>query len=256
MPRTQSSPARNRPPRFAANWALFLDVDGTLLEFARRPDAVRVDAGLRCLLTALQRASGGAIALISGRPVAEIEMLFAPLRLPAAGLHGLERRDADGRLHRHEFPRRRLRDATRRLAKLAAAHPGLLVEDKGAGVAVHYRQVPRLAGFALDAVQAELSRLGPAFELQRGKMVLEIKPGGRDKGIAIAEFMSEPPFAGRVPVFIGDDATDEYGFRAVDRLRGRSVKVRAGASAARWRLPNSAGVRSWLQEYVLSGAAD
>jgi trehalose 6-phosphate phosphatase len=233
-------------PAASASWALFLDVDGTLLEHAERPDAVRVDPALGRLLAQLHRATAGALALVSGRAVADLDALFAPLVLPAAGQHGLERRDAAGRIHLHPFPVPALRRAAARLAEFAARHAGLLLEDKGLNLALHYRQAPQFADAARGAASAAAAELGGGFELQAGKMVIEIKPGGRDKGLAIEEFMREPPFHGRTPVFVGDDATDEYGFGVVNRLGGHAIKVGAGPSGARWRLADAAQVREWL----------
>jgi len=233
-------------PQPAADWAYFLDVDGTLLEHAATPDAVRVDADMRALLAALQARAGGALALISGRAVADIDTLFAPLRLPVAGQHGVERRDAAGQVHRHAFPQEPVRRAARRIGAFAAAHPGLVFEDKGYNLALHYRLAPELATEACALVEGAAAELGEGFELQRGKMVLELKPGGRDKGTAIEEFMAEPPFRGRTPVFVGDDLTDEFGFGVVNRMGGVSVKVGDGGSAARWRLADAAAVRAWL----------
>jgi trehalose 6-phosphate phosphatase len=237
-------------PAFARGWAMFLDIDGTLLEHVERPDAVRADAALGKLLAALEEVTGGAIALISGRPVAVLDTLFAPLRLPAAGQHGIERRDARGTVHRHMFPLEPLRNAARQLGEFAAGHAGLLLEDKGHSLALHYRLAPELAAVAREAVTRALALLGPKFELQSGKLVFEIKPGGRDKGTAIEEFMAEAPFAGRLPVFVGDDATDEYGFAIVNRAGGHSIKVGPGVSIARWRLADAAAVRRWLDAYV------
>lgn len=242
-----------RLPAFASGWALFLDIDGTLLEHVERPDAVRADAALGRLLAGLAEVTGGALALISGRPVAELDALFAPLRLPAAGQHGIERRDARGTVHRHAFSPEPLRRAALELAEFAARRPGLLLEDKVLSLALHYRLAPEHAESAREAVHRALTALGPGFEVQSGKLVFEIKPGGRDKGTAIEEYMAEAPFAGRLPVFIGDDATDEYGFAIVNRRAGHSIKVGPGDTIARWRLPGAAAVRRWLDAYVTAG---
>jgi len=237
-------------PPAAADWAFFLDIDGTLLEHADTPDAVRVDGAMRGLLAELQAGAGGALALISGRSVADIDGLFAPLLLPAAGQHGAERRDGAGRMHRHDFAEAPVRRAAKRLAAFAAAHPGLLLEDKGRSLALHYRLAPQLADEAGALVDEVVAGLGEGFELQRGKMVLEIRPGGRDKGSAIGEFMAEPPFRGRTPVFIGDDLTDEFGFGVVNGMGGVSVKVGEGPSQARWRIADAAAVRAWLAQWA------
>lgn len=240
----------NRPPPFAAHCAIFLDVDGTLLEHAERPDAVNADAEIGHLLGALHAAVHGALALISGRSVADIDALFAPLHLPAAGQHGVERRDAEGNFHIHPFPADGLRRAAAQLGEFTAQHAGLLLEDKGHNLALHFRQAPQFAEAARGAALKVLAELGGDFELQSGKMVIEIKPSGRDKGTAIEEFLFEAPFRGRTPVFVGDDLTDEFGFGVVNRLGGYAVKVGAGASVAAWRLPDSRAVREWLAGLV------
>lgn len=238
------------PPPPAADWAFFLDVDGTLLEHADTPDAVRVDDPMRALLADLRVGAGGALALISGRSVADLDRLFAPLALPAAGQHGAERRDGAGAFHRHAFDPAPVRRAAGRIGAFAARHTGLVFEDKGLNLALHYRLAPQLA-HEVEALMREIaSALGDAFELQRGKMVLELRVGGRDKGTAIEAYMSEPPFRGRVPVFVGDDLTDEFGFGVVNRLGGVSVKVGEGPSQARWRIADAAAVRAWLGEWA------
>ncbi len=255
MTRARRPPATPREaarslPAFSARWAFFLDIDGTLLELAERPERVRVDAALVRLLGELHRAAGGAVALISGRSVAGVDALFAPLELPVAGQHGIERRDGAGHMHRHVGALEPLRRAAARLQAYAAARPGLALEDKGASLALHYRQAPKLVDEARAAMAAVAAALGEAFELQGGKMVLELKPGGRDKGSVIEEFMHEAPFRGRTPVFVGDDLTDEYGFGVVNRMGGHAIKVGAGASTARWRLAGTRAVRAWLGEWV------
>mgnify|MGYP001545183353 CR=1 FL=1 len=241
--------AASLPPP-SADWAFFLDVDGTLLEHADTPDAVRVDGALRTLLADLRSGAGGALALITGRSVADLDRLFAPLALPAAGQHGAERRDGPGRVHRHDFPEAPVRRAAERLAAFAAAHPGLLLEDKGRSLALHYRLAPQLEREAHALVGEVLAQLGEGFELQHGKMVLELRPGGRDKGSAIAEFMAEAPFRGRTPLFAGDDLTDELGFGVVNEMGGVSLKVGEGPSQARWRIADAAAVRTWLRAWV------
>jgi trehalose 6-phosphate phosphatase len=196
------------------------------------------------LVARLARDAGGAVALISGRPIAGIDRLFAPLRPAAAGQHGAERRDAAGRLHTVRLPD--MKEAADAIARFAAENDGLLFENKGLSMALHYRLAPQLGEAAQAVVREAAAGLGGALEVQQGKMVVELKPAGRDKGRAIEEFMAEPPFAGRVPVFVGDDLTDEHGFEVVNRLGGHSVKVGEGASAARWRLEAPAAVRAWI----------
>jgi len=237
-------------PPFAAGWAFFLDVDGTLLDHADHPGAVRVGPELRILLEGLSAAAGGALALISGRSVEDIDRLFAPLRPATAGQHGTERRSAGGAIHRHAPPLERLARAAAGLVRLTAAHEGLVFENKGMTLALHYRQAPQLHALAEGEMRRLAAALAGEFELQAGKFVFELKPSGKDKGSAIAEFMAEAPFAGRVPVFLGDDLTDEYGFAVVNGAGGHSIKVGPGESGARWRLADAAAVRHWLAAYI------
>ena len=239
-------------PALNARSCLFLDIDGTLLEIVDRPDAVRVDPELRRLLRALHGATQGALALISGRPVAEIDTLFGSSRFCVAGQHGAERRDSVGRVHRHRPPRAGLglAEAERQLRHLVAAYPELVLEDKGINLALHYRRAPGLVGIVREAIEGLVVSLGAEFEMQAGKMVFEIKPSRVDKGTAIAEFMQEAPFRGRTPVFVGDDLTDESGFALVNRLGGVAIKVGDGPSAARCRLAHAGAVRAWLEEFV------
>jgi trehalose 6-phosphate phosphatase len=239
-----------RVPPFQPGWALFLDVDGTLLDIAARPDQVDTHKVNCALVEGLQRAAGGALALISGRSLAQLDVMFSPLTLPAAGQHGFERRDVHGRRHRHRFPVETLAPAKEKLREFAARHSGLVLEDKGASLALHYRLAPQLGGAAREALVEAAAALGGMVEVQAGKMVWELKPAGADKGVAIEEFMREPPFAGRKPVFLGDDVTDEYGFRVVNRLEGHSIKVGAGETAARWRLANPSAARAWLRQWM------
>jgi trehalose 6-phosphate phosphatase len=226
--------------------AVFLDLDGTLLEIAPTPDAVHVGLETLALLERSRLALGGALALITGRAIDDVDALLAPLALPIAGQHGFERRDADGR--RHAYARRppRLDAARDALTAFADRHPGVLIEDKGCTLAAHYRLVPDAGASLRLAVEREVAAAGGTLALHHSKMAFEVRPAGRDKGVAIAEFLAEPPFAGRRPVFIGDDATDEHGFAVVNDRGGRSVKVGAGATVAHWRLPDVGAVREWL----------
>lgn len=239
------------PPAFSHDWCFFLDVDGTLIDIAARPDAVQVEPHLRELLADLQFAAHGAVALISGRTLADLDRLFAPLAFACAGQHGAERRSAAGDLHLHPGRGELLRTAATYLRAFAAARPGMLFEDKGSNLALHFRQAPEQQPAALQAMLAALQLLGSACCLMEGKMVYEIKATGYDKGTVIEDFMQEPPFAGRVPVFIGDDTTDEYGFAVVNALGGHSLKVGAGKTLARWALQDAAAVRTWLAAWMV-----
>lgn len=237
-------------PAFAAGWALFLDVDGTLLDIARHPDAVTVSPRLREILQLAFRLGGGAVALISGRSLADLDRLFGPPPYPAAGQHGLERRDSAGRVTSSIGALERLNAAAYHLASEARVRHDIVVEHKGLSLALHFRNAPQMRGWAALTMHGLLHTLGPGFQLLEGKMVFELKPGGRDKGTAIADFMSEPPFAGRLPVFIGDDVTDEDGFAVVNIAGGHAIKVGAGDSLARWRLADAQSVRGWLEAYT------
>ncbi|HET7200847.1 MAG TPA: trehalose-phosphatase [Burkholderiales bacterium] len=237
-------------PMLSRESGFFLDLDGTLLDIADHPGTVHIDGQLLRLLKALRGAAGGAMALISGRPVADIDRLLAGSGFCVAGQHGAERRDFSGTMHRHDVPRAALEEARRRFGLMAMKHPALVLEDKGVNLALHFRSAPELRGEMQDAVHSLARELGGEFEVQLGKMVVELRPTGKDKGVAIAEFLEEAPFRGRLPVFVGDDLTDEFGFALINRVGGHSVKVGEGESAARWRLPDSAAVRAWLADFV------
>ena len=237
---------RLTPPAPSADWAYFLDVDGTLIDIAETPDAVQVDTALLDLIERLYRVSGGAVALVSGRSISDLERYLGTLRLPLAGQHGLERRDAAGRLWIHAAPPQAKSAIKEALLPALARYPGLLLEDKGLTLALHYRKAPHLAAFAHQTMNRLSSLAGKVLEVQRGKRVVEIKPAGIDKGTAVSEYLSEPPFRGRHPVFIGDDFNDEHGFAEVNKLGGVSIKVGKGNSCARFRLADVAAVRNWL----------
>ena len=240
---------RGPPPELICDCALFLDIDGTLLDLAPTPEHVLVDDDIARLLPALGRHLGGAVALITGRTIRDADKLFPGLGLPVAGQHGLERQGSDGRLHQHAERPAGFNWLVHELQSVVAAHEGLLLEDKGATLALHYRLAPGLASYVHRSVRSLVSTLGAAgaeWRLQPGKGIIEIKPAGRDKGAAILDYMAEKPFTGRLPVFVGDDRTDEFGFTAVTLLGGWAVKVGAGNTHARYRLRNVASVRKWL----------
>jgi trehalose 6-phosphate phosphatase len=234
----------NAPPPPSTDWAYFLDVDGTLLEIAENPNAVRVEQSLLHLLERLHRASG-AVALISGRAISDLDRRIAN-RLPRAGQHGLERRDAVGRLWLHATPpeaKDRIRAA---LTPWLERHPGLLLEDKGLTLALHYRQEPDLEEPLNNLMAKLIADAGGSLVMQKGKCVVEAKPANFDKGTAIEEFLAEAPFTGRKAVFIGDDLNDEHGFAVINKLGGISIKVGEGDSCAAYRLPDVEAVRAWL----------
>lgn len=232
-------------PRLDSASALFLDFDGTLVDIAPAPDRVVVEPGLVASLGSLARCMGGALGIVSGRPIAEVDRWLAPLQLPVAGIHGAERRSADGAVRRIALSGL---DAVAEAAeRVATLHPGLRVERKGVAVALHYRLAPQHEADCLAAMADAVSR-DPGLHLMRGKMVVEVLPNGVSKGHAIDAFLAEPPFAGRRPVFLGDDVTDEHGFAAVQRLGGEAVKVGPGDTIAALRLGSPDNVRRWLHD--------
>ena len=234
---------------------LFVDVDGTLIEFADSPAEVRVSAGLIDTLQRLHASLDGALALVSGRSIVDLDRLLYPLKLPTAGLHGMERRDAAGKIWRAHVPSAALANGRTELSALAASHPGLLLEDKHASLALHYRRVPHLMGLARAAVARVAAPLVPEFELLDGDMVVEIKPANLNKATAVDAFMVERPFVGRIPVFVGDDITDYRGFGAVRRYEGRTVAV-GDRVEAQWYLPDPAAARAWLAAIAMAGVVD
>jgi trehalose 6-phosphate phosphatase len=236
------------PPPLDRKSALFLDVDGTLLEIAPRPDLVRVPAGLPDLLAQIAAEREGALALISGRPLEQIDRLLQPWRGAAAGTHGIERRRADGTLasvldSASEAALDRIRPE---LVAIVAEDARLLYEDKGGTLALHYRAAPEREP-EIRAYAEALQREAPTLRLIPGKMVVEFQPLAVSKGLAIAAFLAEPPFRGRCPEFVGDDVTDEDGFSEVRRQGGIAVRVGAICrTAATYSLPSVAAVLAWL----------
>ncbi len=228
----------------AAETAFFLDVDGTLLDFKQRPEEVIADEGLRANLDRLHEDASGALALVSGRTIADLDRIMSPLRLPAAGTHGAELRFADG--HR-ELTQSTVLDEVRAVASgFVDEHPALWLEDKGASVAIHYRSAPELSGEVADFLEGLVVQEG--LMVQHGKMVVEVKSTLHNKGTAICALMRSTPFAGRQPLFIGDDLTDEHGFAAVNRLDGVSIKVGTGETTAQYRLSSPSEVRALLRQ--------
>jgi trehalose 6-phosphate phosphatase len=231
--------------------AYFLDADGTLLDIMPRPEDLVADEALRTLLAAVGLAARGALALVSGRAIEDVDRIFAPLIFPTAGLHGAEIRFPDR--SRSGSPNDGAMDCVRPpVADFMAAHPGLRLEDKGAALAVHFRQTPELADDVLEFLKSLAQKNGLA--VQEGKMVAELKQVHHDKGNGIAALLARPPFSGRKPVFIGDDLTDESGFLFVNAQGGVSVRVGPPgiASAALYGLPDPASVRAELH-HLLAG---
>jgi trehalose 6-phosphate phosphatase len=234
------------PGLLPKNIALFLDVDGTMLDIAPVPEAVKVPEGLYRALSSLFESLGGALAVVSGRPIKQIDQLFKPLVLPASGEHGFEIRRVPGTPVERLQPPAALNLLRPTITDLAKRMPGVIPEYKSGTIALHFRQVPHAAASLLGAIEAMIGAHSEQFAIQPGKMVYEIKPRGVDKGRAIAQLMMAPPFASRIPVFVGDDVTDEYGFAAVREMNGRSIHVGASHGSADAVLPSPSHVRAWL----------
>ena len=230
--------------------ALFLDIDGTLVEFESHPDLVRATEGLIVLLKGVALALDGAMALLSGRSLSDIDRIFSPWQPAAAGVHGAEVRGPAG-LRRHIPDPAELSALREGAAALAKRLTGVWVEDKGMSVALHHREAPGIA----DQLATEARRLadssGGVFEVQPGILVQELRPANFDKGLALVEIMSDDPFAGRSPIVVGDDRTDEFAFAAAQDAGGLAILVGDRTdSVAQLRLTNPAAVRSWLAELI------
>jgi trehalose 6-phosphate phosphatase len=233
-------------PAIANDDAVFLDFDGTLVAIADTPASVTVDARIPHILTRVAARLDGAVAVISGRSLKDLETMLWPYQGAAAGIHGLERRTVDGTIIRpaSDPDIERVRSSLECVDQRAL---GILVEDKGLAFAIHYRSRPERAviclAFASKAVEISEHRLATLC----GKMVVEILPRDADKGNAILSFLEEPPFAGRRPIFVGDDHTDEKGFSTVNRLNGVSIHVGGrNSTSALYRLPDVSAVVTWL----------
>ncbi len=225
--------------------AFFFDFDGTLASIVDDPRAVAIDADVLRALAGLHTASGGALAVVSGREIATLDGFLSPLCLPLGGAHGSERRDAGGTLHRVEVAGATIERLAEELERLAATEDGLLVERKRTSVALHYRRRPDLEAYCREKAR-ELAALDDGISLLSGKMVVELKLSGRTKGDLIADFMAEEPFRGRRPIFFGDDVTDEDAFGVLPRWNGLSVKIGDGPTAAGYRIPDPAALHAWL----------
>lgn len=233
----------------SAGHALFLDFDGTLVDLAEQPDAVRVPDGLLATLSAVDERLGGAMAVVSGRSIAAIDDFLGPTRWAVAGVHGSERRRADGTLVCMAPPS--LAHVQEAAAALAAEHPALVVEHKRGALALHYRQAPDLEAICRQAMLNAVAD-SPGVSLLGGKMVFEAKSAEANKGLAIEAFLQEPPFKGRTPVFVGDDTTDEPGFSVVQKHGGHGIKVGSGPTLAHHRIQGPGTLRealaTWLAE--------
>jgi trehalose 6-phosphate phosphatase len=236
--------------------ALLLDVDGTLLDIAPSPDAVIVPEKLRESLGRLNRLLSGALALVSGRPIARLDAIFAPLRLAAAGEHGSEIRPSPGAGVERLAVRPLDPDLRRQVTEFAATLPALLIEQKSTSIAVHFRRAPELAEQVGAALRDIVARQGAALTVMPGRMLYELRGTSCNKGTAVARLLDRPPFAGRRPVYVGDDFTDEDGFAESMRRGGLALAVAGEYRASRpIAFARPADVRAWLRELATAWEA-
>jgi trehalose 6-phosphate phosphatase len=238
------------PPIDAGNSALFLDLDGTLLEIEAHPDMVRMPADVRSTIEAVAAATGGCLALVSGRSLDALDRIVFPLSLAASGTHGAEFRPEGGSKASviGWTPPTWLKE---QIEELAARRESVVIEYKPASVAVHFRACPAAKPEIENLLDAASGRLGGEVELMAGKMVLELRRSGCSKGSAIRQFMALPRMRNRTPVFIGDDVTDEDGFTVVNALGGLSIKVGdPNGTSALYSLKNVAAVHAWLHSLL------
>ncbi|MTI42045.1 trehalose 6-phosphate phosphatase [Roseibium hamelinense] len=232
-------------PPLSTNIALFLDFDGTLVELAPRPEDVAVPAGTPVVLRNWLDQLEGAVAIVSGRPIDEIDAFLAPCKFPAAGLHGLQHRWEQEGIVERDTPDIGLLKLKELVLSSGLIGEDILLEDKDAAFAVHYRAAP-VREPDVRALMGQLVKKFPALHLVEGKMVVEAKPKARDKGKAVQDFMKILPFRGKTPIFVGDDVTDEDGMAAAEQAGGYGIKVGAGPTCARYRLQDVAAVYEWL----------
>jgi trehalose 6-phosphate phosphatase len=233
--------------------AILLDIDGTILDLAPSPQQVWVSPGLRRTLARLDDLTGGAVALVSGRSLADIDLIFSPLQLAAIGGHGAELRvaaDAEPLMRAGPL------SATlkRKLASVTEIGPGILAENKGYSLAIHYRLAPNKEAEVRTAVEAICAGAPPgSVEILPGKLVVEIKSAGINKADAVCELMSFAPFADRNPIFIGDDITDEPVFGIISRFGGLGFSVGRAFADANGHFDKPESVRAWLARIAAEG---
>ena len=250
MPKHQATPTDLPAPPLPAGaqrWALFLDVDGTLLDFVDDPAAVQATPALKRQLHTLHDALGGALALVSGRGVDDLIRIFDDPAWELGGLHGLQLRHADRTRHDRDVDPVVRAQLQHGAEAIITQLPGVTLENKGPALALHCRRTPAQFDAMREAAGVLAGSL-PGFELQGGNLVMEIKPTGMDKGKVVRTILSQPPFADRLPVYVGDDLTDEHGFAAVSAAGGYGIRVGARTpTAARFTLPDPPAVHAWLQ---------
>jgi trehalose 6-phosphate phosphatase len=239
------------PPLLAPNTALFLDIDGTLVEFAPRPEDVRIPPAVLETITTLRRRLGGALAVVSGRALTDIDRLFAPLQLAASGQHGSEARLAPGSEDQvfaaHQVA---LGAVMAEVQPHLATHPEIRVEHKGLSIAFHYRGA-EVEGPALRTVLAAAVARHDMLQLLDSHLCYDVRPHEANKGKAVTRFMGGDPFAGRMPVYIGDDRTDEDGFAVSLALGGRAILVGPPRpTLATERIDTPAALRAWLDQAI------
>ena len=233
----------SQPPHPGRNWALFLDIDGTLLDIAPGPRAVVVPEGLQQILLAACQFLAGALALVSGRPLEDIDRLMAPLRLPCAAEHGAVLRFSDGSVRSHSEDYAVPAGLRDRMREKVHKWPGAVLEEKQFNVVIHFRQVPNFAVEIGKFANAVAWEAGPQFEALPARMAFEVRHRNLNKGSALRAFMTKIPFVARVPVFVGDDVTDNDGFAASRDLGGLALEVSEAFDGE----PRK--VRHWLQTF-------
>jgi trehalose 6-phosphate phosphatase len=244
MNRRSRAQVQEPPTTLLSDASLFLDFDGTLVELASTPDSVSLSDDVRSLLRQLQIRLSGRLALLSGRSMADVRSYLRPLDVAVAGSHGLELAQASEDIAALEAPTG-LRDAILQLKQLESVQPGVLIEAKPGGAAIHYRQAPAAEAVCRETAARIANDIG--MVLQHGKMVVELKHPSANKGQALKQFMSAPPFAGTRPVFIGDDLTDEDGFAAARELGGAGILVGPERpTLATFRIEDVGSVEAWL----------
>ncbi|WP_189515673.1 trehalose-phosphatase [Kushneria pakistanensis] len=237
-------PARSRA------WALFLDLDGTLVELVDHPDNIAVDDALRTRLETLSTLLDGAVAVISGRAIDDLDKHLTLPTLAMSGQHGAEWRDSQGQRQIAQAHQKALEAVRHQVQQRVDRDDALYLEDKGASLALHYRHRPEAGDILKGELVSLVNEYPDTLELHQGKFVFEIKGQGYDKGVALERFLASPPFADRCPVFIGDDRTDEDGFRTVNAHQGMAIKVGTGESVAASRLTDPQAVHEWLDQWI------